>query len=227
MPDQTEEPRTTRFDPDQVTSLDQLREIYGQTSALVAAKKSTTIGPEARRAISMAPFFVLATASADGTSDASPRGGPPGILAVLDESTVAFPDLSGNRLLDSLTNIVERPGVGLLIVTPGQDETLRLNGKARLTRDPDLMSLWDGLLSGVRMVIVVDVDDQYAHCAKAFRRAGVWDPVSWNSHGGAPDAVDLLSEVLGEELPAAGLTAEDLRGRLEDGYAADLAEERP
>jgi PPOX class probable FMN-dependent enzyme len=197
-----------------------LRALYREPSSLVRKKKVPRIDGEARRLVETSPFCLLATSDADGHCDVSPRGGPPGFVRVLDERRLAIPDLNGNNLLDSLTNIVANPHVGLLFVVPGHDETLRAEGRASLTTDPALLALWDGELRPPKVVIGVEVGTVYVHCAKSFRRGRVWDVASWSEYD-APGNCEVLGDQQGFEV------TEELRALVEKSYADDLARDRP
>ena len=199
-----------------ITSLDELRGHYRQPHPLVIAKAQPRLDPATRRFIEATRLLVLATVGADGTTDASPRGGPAGFVRVLDEHTVAFADASGNNRLDSLTNIVETGQVGLLLIAPGHDETVRINGRAHLSVDPDLLASFDE--THPRSVVVVEVDTTYVHCAKAFRRGAVWRPDQWID--AVPDAADVLVCQ-----GVADVDAALIRHELEQDYASDLAAE--
>ncbi len=141
------------------------------------------------------------------------------MIAVLDERTVALPDLGGNNLVDSLTNIVENPHVGLLVITPGNDETVRIDGAAELRTDDHILDHWEGLFRRPKVAVVLTVESVFIHCAKAFRRSQLWDRETWNSE--APDACSLLNEHVG-----GGLDLAEMRAALDDSYVADLAEEQ-
>jgi uncharacterized protein len=155
-----------------------LRERYRQPHPAVVAKSRPLVDPAAAAFLATAPLMVLATTSATGT-DASPRGGPPGFVTLLDPHHVAFADLSGNNRLDSYGNIVDQPQVGMLFLVPGIGETLRINGRAAVTTDPDVLAATaiDGVTP--KVAVVVEVEECYIHCAKALRRSGVWDPSTW------------------------------------------------
>lgn len=155
-----------------------LRRRYRPPHETVLKKARPQVDPVAGGFIAASPLIVLATTSASGT-DASPRGGPPGFVKVLDPGHVAFGDLSGNNRLDSYTNIVEHPQVGILFLVPGTEDTLRLNGRARVTTDPAVLERT--AIDGVhpKVAVVVEVDECYVHCAKALRRSGVWDQGTW------------------------------------------------
>ncbi len=204
-----------------LTTIDELRMRYHQPSDLVKAKKFTELDARFREFLAISPFCLIATSSADGALDVSPRGGPPGFVRALDDQRLAIPDLSGNNLLDSATNIVDTGTIGLLVTVPGEDETIRINGRACITVDPEILSLWDGELRTPKIAIGIEVVEVFHHCAKAFRRGGLWDPTSWPDQATVPDFCNTYVERF--EL---GLPADQLRGLLEDGYAEALAEER-
>ncbi len=168
------------------------------------------------------PFVLIGTAGGDGDLDVSPRGGPPGFVRVLDNRHVAIPDLNGNNLIDSLRAVVATGRAALLVLIPGKEETLRVNGAAWVTTDPDVLDLWNDELRRPTTSIVVRTDEVFMHCAKAFRRGRVWDPPSWVELADAPDGLDVLS--------AQGLVdANDgaTRAFLEQSYADDLARDAP
>ena len=142
-------------------------------------------------------------------------------MRTLDEHRLAIPDLSGNNLLDSLTNVVANPHAGLLFVIPGRDETLRVEGTACLTTDPEVLALWDDELRRPKVAIGIRVRTVYIHCAKSFRRGRVWDPQSWAELAGAPDICDVIIEQVGMDA-----SPEVVRNALEQGYAFDLDDER-
>lgn len=158
------------------TSQSQLRAVYKQPTRNVVAKCLPYIDPHSQRFIELSPFLCLGTTGPDGLGDVTPRGGEPGFVAVLDKSRLAIPDRPGNNRLDSLGNVVERPGVGLLFLVPGFEETLRVNGLARVVTDETLMQRFTVDGKAPRSVLVVEVKEVYLHCAKAVRRAALWSP---------------------------------------------------
>jgi len=194
-----------------------LRALYCEPSGVVRKKKLPRLDDLTRRFIEGSPFCLLATADAEGNCDVSPRGGPPGFVRVLDDRRLAMPDLSGNNLLDSLRNVVENAHAALLFVIPGREETLRVEGGAWLTTNPELLAVWDGELRRPRAAIGVEVNTVYVHCAKAFRRGRVWDPSSWDAHV-APDICEMAVTHFGLDLA---------RADLEASYDLDLANDRP
>lgn len=156
-----------------------LRALYPTAAPRTVAKKRDHLDQGFRDVVAMSSFVLLATADASGRCDVSPRGGPPGFVKVLDGRHLAIPDLNGNHLLDSLHNIVSNPAAALLVVVPGQDDTLRISGRARLTTDPDVLDCFDDELRRPVLSIVIEVDEAYTHCAKAFRRGQLWQPDNW------------------------------------------------
>jgi len=203
-----------------IDSLEALRELYREPSELVRRKKIARLDDGCRAVIEAAPLVLVATSRPDGGCEVSPRGGPSGFVQVLDEQRLAIPDLSGNNLVDSISNIVLNPHVGLLFVLPGRDETLRVNGRAWLTTDDLVLDGFSAELRRPKAAIGVEVVDAFVHCAKSFRRGQVWDPASW-APDVAPSAAELLTCHI--ELDA---TPEQLAANLEKGYARDLAAER-
>jgi PPOX class probable FMN-dependent enzyme len=211
------------LDPDSIIdSTDQLVELYRSPHRMVASKKMAVLDDASRGIVERAPFVLIATSGDDGSLDVSPRGGPPGFVRVLDERHVAIPDLNGNNLIDSLRGVVATGRAGLLVLVPGKDETLRLNGAAWVTTDSAVLDGWIDELRRPTTAIVIRTDEVFMHCAKAFRRGRVWDPASWDELADAPDGLDVLN--------AQGLVATNdaaTRDYLEQGYAADLARDSP
>lgn len=205
---------------DVITTDDAMRELYRQPSDLVRRKKITRLDDGCRAVIEASPLVLVGTSDPDGGCDVSPRGGPAGFVRVLDEHRLAIPDLSGNNLLDTITNIVANPNVGLLFVLPGRDETLRVNGRAWLTTDATVLDSFTAELKRPKAAIGIEVIDAYVHCAKSFRRGQVWDTTSW-APDVAPSAAEMLTCHIELDIPA-----ERLASDLEAGYAHDLAAER-
>lgn len=197
-----------------------LRGRYAPPAPAAVAKQRDRLDAATARFVARAPFVLLATADADGRCDVSPRGGPPGFVAVLDEHHVALPDLNGNNRLDSYANVIANPHAGLLFVVPGKDETVRVNGAARLTDDPAVLDRCTaGALRRPKLALVVRADEVFVHCAKAFRRGRVWDTDSWAGLAEAPDMVEIFdcSMPLGDP--------DTVRRAVEASYAADLAQD--
>jgi len=155
---------------------DALREVYGQASGRAAIKAIPSLDPHCRRFIELSPFLVMGSAAKDGPADVSPKGDIPGFVQVPDEHTMVIPDRPGNRRIDSMTNIVENPHVAVIFMIPGISETLRVNGRAHVSVDPDLLQSMAVNGKPAVSAIVVQVDEAYLHCAKAFIRSKLWDP---------------------------------------------------
>jgi uncharacterized protein len=153
-----------------------LDDLLGEPSELVRAKISDRLNDLTRRFVDRSPFLLLATSAADGRCDVSPRGDPPGFVRVIDERTLLIPERPGNRLADSLRNILESPQVGLLFVIPGVGDTLRVNGRATLVTDAELLEPTTVEGKVPQLGILVDVEQVFTHCSKAFIRSQLWDP---------------------------------------------------
>jgi PPOX class probable FMN-dependent enzyme len=192
-----------------------LRELYRLPAQRSLDKEIDHLDPHCRAFIAHSPFAVLATADGAGTVDASPKGGPPGFVAVVDDYRVALPDMAGNNRLDSMTNIVHDGAASLLFLIPGIDETLRVVGRARVSTDVDILERCAVREMPARVAIVITVSSAFIHCAKALLRAAIWDPASWPDTSGLPSPACMLKDHIG--LP--GTEAESQRA-LDASYAA-------
>ena len=161
-----------------IDSEPELRALHAAPSDLVKRKCVDRLDRHCRDFIALSPFLVLGTADAEGHADVSPRGDPPGFVKVLDDKTLLIPERPGNNLLDSLSNIVANPEVGLLFLIPGFDETLRVNGTAALTQEPAALAALAVDGKAPKLAIRVSVREVYLHCARSFRRAKLWDPAA-------------------------------------------------
>jgi PPOX class probable FMN-dependent enzyme len=176
-----------------------LRELVGEPLPTTRAKIVDHLTPHTRRFVELAPFACIATADARGTCDVSPRGDPPGFVRILDDRTLLVPDRPGNRLADTLRNILENPRVGVLFVIPGIGETFRVNGRATLITDAALLapSAVDG--KPPKLGILIDIEAAYTQCPKAFLRSQLWDPSRFIASGTLPTSGEILEGILGEE----------------------------
>ncbi len=202
-----------------ITSTADLRRLYRQPSERAAGKVTSSIDPETARFIAMCPFAVLSTAGVGGNVDASPRGGPPGFIRVVDHKHIALPDLGGNNRLDSFENIVATGHAGLLLMIPGKEETVRVNGAAVLSVDPDLLGSFTEELRTPKLALVIRTDEVYGHCAKALRRSGLWEPSSWTALQDAPDLAGIYACQFKDT------NADEMRLALEVNYRQGLAED--
>jgi len=170
---------------------EELREFYEAAMERAVRKDIGYLDDMCRRLIAAAPMLFVATYSADGQGDVSPRGGPPGFATVLDDKHLAFPDATGNRRLDTLENVVETGRAAVIFVIPGRDTTLRVNGPARVTARTDLLERLTPVGKPPRTAIVIEAEEVYAHCPKAFVRSKLWDPASWPDSAGLPTPAEV------------------------------------
>ncbi len=175
-------------------SVDDLRGIYRPPGRGPVDKVIDRLDEHCADFLAKSPFFVLSTADAAGVCDASPKGGPPGFVRVLDEHQLAWPDYSGNNRLDSFQNLVANDSVALLFMIPGLDETLRVNGTAELVADPTLGEALAIAGKPATVAVVVTVGEAYIHCAKALRRGGLWSPESWLADDELPSAACIVRD---------------------------------
>ena len=159
-----------------ITDEAQLREIIGEPTALVVTKISDRLNDLTRQFIERSPFVCVGTASPDGGLDVSPRGDPAGFVRILDERTLLMPDRPGNRIADTLTNLLADPRIALLFLIPGVGDTFRVNGTAEIIDDPDLLA--DSEVGGKvpRLGLLVSIEEAYTQCPKAIIRSELWNP---------------------------------------------------
>lgn len=162
---------------DPLKSEEELRSVYPEPGT-TRGKVLSALDPHARTFIGLSPFLCIGTSRPDGLADVSPRGGEQGFVHVLDDTHLALPDRPGNNLIDTLSNIVHSPSVGLLFFVPGYEEMLRVNGVAETTLDPALMERFvvDG--KKPRSVMKIEVNEVFFHCTKALKRSRLWDPAA-------------------------------------------------
>lgn len=201
---------------DQITDATALRERYGNVGDGAAKKELKRLDKHCRRFIELSPFLVMATADAGGECDASPKGDAPGFVQVLDEETLLIPDRVGNNRTDSLNNILTNPHVGLLFFLPGYRETLRVNGRARISTEPALLERSAVNGKPPKSVIVVSVEQAYMHCGKALIRSHLWDPSRHLAKGDFPS----LARVLADQIN--GFDEAETEVMLADNYKNEL-----
>ena len=196
-----------------ITSREELRRHYRDASGNAVRKELKAIDAHSRSFIGRSPFVLIGSQDGAGNADVTPKGDKPGFVAVLDDTTLAIPDRPGNNRLDTWENIIAHPAVGLLFLIPGMNETLRVNGTARLTADEALRTRFaiDGKLP--ISVLVVTVKACYMHCAKAFMRSELWKPETWPDRSKLPT----LGEILRDQL-ALSETAADVDAGLDVAY---------
>lgn len=197
---------------------DTLRALYPEAEERAWRKDVGHLDSMARALIAASPMVLLASVSADGRCDASPRGGPPGFVTVLDDAHLAIPDATGNRRLDSLRNIIDSGSAGLLFLIPGRTTTLRVNGRACVTADPDRLAQVTPVGKPPTTAIIVRAEEVYAHCPKAFVRSKLWQPESWPDPQDTPSSAEVtLAHLRDPELTLAEIERRErdsLRNRL-------------
>jgi uncharacterized protein len=159
-----------------ITTEAQLRALIGEPTELVRSKLATKLNALTRQFIERSPFVCLSTSGADGSCDVSPRGDPAGFVRILDEATLLMPERPGNRLADSLRNILSNPRVGLLFFIPGVTDSFRVNGRASLTTDQALLAPCAVEGKAPKLGILVTVEEAYTQCSKAMIRSELWNP---------------------------------------------------
>jgi len=158
-----------------IDTQDKLRAIYGEPMGLAVAKCLPKLDPHCKHFIELAPFAVISSADTKGDADVSPRGDGPGFIKVIDDNTIVMPDRPGNNRIDTLSNIIENPKVGMLFFVPGVNETLRINGTAEISTDPALLDLFADTPKPPITAIRITVDEAFLHCAKSLMRSKLWD----------------------------------------------------
>jgi PPOX class probable FMN-dependent enzyme len=209
-------PTLNRMAEQQITTVDELVELIGVPLARVANKVRSTLHELDRQWLAASPFCLVATADETGACDVSPKGDPPGQLAyVINETTIALAERPGNRRADGYKNVLANPHVGLIFLIPGRGDTLRINGRARLVSDAPFLD--DMIAKGHRpiLALVVEVEEIFHHCAKAFLRSQLWRPETW--HDPVPSR-----PMIATTLDAPEQTLEELTAYYGDQYANNL-----
>ena len=181
-----------------IETKEELREFYGPANERSVKKQMAKLDEHAKNFIALSPFMVISSATAEG-ADASPKGDPPGFVKVIDDNTLIIPDRPGNNRVDTMSNIVENNHVGLLFLVPGMCETLRVNGRARITTDPEVLEPHSVRGRLPRSAMIIDVDDVYLHCAKALIRADLWNAEKHIERKSFPSMGQMLSDQIDEE----------------------------
>jgi uncharacterized protein len=191
----------------------ELRELIGTPTSRSLLKERTGLDEHSRRFIAHSPLILIATAGSDGRCDVSPKGDGPGFVLVLDDRRLVIPDRPGNKRLDGMSNLLANPQIGLLFLVPGREETLRVNGRACITRDPDILQRCTAHGRTPALAIGVEVEQCFLHCAKAFRSAHLWATEHWPR----PDTLPSLACMLFDQIKPEGVTLQDYERDLEEG----------
>jgi len=203
---------------DVVTSEQELREIVGVPGDRSKLKELHRLDAHCRAFIARSPFVIVATSGADGTCDVSPKGDAPGFVHVLDDRRLVIPDRPGNKRLDGMLNLLANPHIGLIFIVPGRQETLRVNGRAWITRTTELLSLMAFNGKTPLLGIGVEVEQCFLHCPKAFLRSQLWKQESWPNS----DALPSMACVLFDQIRPEGTTLQDYERDVEEGNAKRL-----
>ena len=181
----------------------EFREVLGEPAELVKAKIADRLNPLTRQLVERSPFVVVATGRPDGGLDVSPRGDPAGFVRILDDRTLLLPDRPGNKLADTLTNLLEDDRIALLFLIPGVGDTFRVNGRARIIDDAELLagSAVEG--KAPRLGILVAVEEAYTQCPKALIRSDLWNPEKHVSRDELPSSGEILRSTADPELDVA------------------------
>lgn len=206
-----------------ITSEQELREVIPPPEAPAVHKDIDHLDVHCRDFIARSPFVVIASADAAGRCDASPKGGAPGFVRVLDDRTLAIPDYPGNRRLDSWTNVLVTGRVQIIFFIPRMLETLRVSGRAVLTRDPALLSSLDDLGRVPKVALGVEVEVAFLQCGKALKRSALWEPETWS----ARDALPSAGRIFADHIAMPGITEELANHHLAEDYAHDLWPAKP
>jgi PPOX class probable FMN-dependent enzyme len=202
---------------DIIEDIGEIREIYGEPMERAVKKQLPRLEKHSRAFIALSPFLVIASSDANGRVDASPKGDAPGFVRVIDDETLLIPDRLGNNRIDTISNLLDSPGVGLIFFVPGLRETLRINGTARVTTDPALLEPCTVQGKVPRSGILVTAEEVYFHCGKALIRSDLWNPEKMLKHSDFPSLGRIIAEQIGDGRPieeSERYTAESYRTRL-------------
>jgi PPOX class probable FMN-dependent enzyme len=207
----------TAFD-DVLTSEQELRAMIGTPSVRAVKKVQSSLDEHTRAFIAQSPFLLLATSDTSGRCDVSPKGDAPGFVQVLDDRRLVIPERPGNKRLDGMLNMLANPHIGLLFLVPGRQETLRVNGKAWITRDPELLERCVAQGKLPLVAIGVEIEQCFLHCPKAFIRSRLWNHQGWP----APDALPTMACVLFDQIKPDDATLQDYERSIEEGNTNGL-----
>lgn len=191
-----------RLTPDVITTEAQLRELIGEPLPLTRTKIADRLNPMTRRFVEQAPLVCVATSDPRGPCDVSPRGDPAGFVRILDDRTLLLPERPGNRLADTLRNVLANPHVGLLFIVPGVTDTFRVNGRCTLTTDAALLAPCAVEGKVPRLGLLVDIDEAYTQCSKAFLRSHFWDPARFVDPATMPTGGQVHRAITGDTFDA-------------------------
>ena len=201
---------------DTIENVEHLRESYGAPSERALKKQLNRLDKHCRDFIARSPFLVIASADPSGRCDASPKGDAPGFVQVIDDTTLLIPDRLGNNRIDTLANLLARPGIGLIFFVPGINETLRVNGRACITTDPALLEPLAVNSKVPRSAILVTAKEIYFHCGKALIRSDLWNPDKRVRRSDFPSLGRILADQIG------GISVEESERYTAESYKTRL-----
>jgi hypothetical protein len=201
-----------------VTTVDELRALMGEPSEIALRKDIGRLDEHCRNFIARCPFVLVATSDKAGHCDVSPKGDAPGFVLVVDERHLLIPDRPGNKRFDGMRNLLENPGIGLIFLVPGSEETLRVNGRARIVRDPEWLAQLTARGKTPQFAIAVEVEEAFLHCAKCMKRSGLWEPARWPVLAGLASPAQMFRD----HARLGHMTVEELDQRLQEGYQKNL-----
>ena len=201
-----------------VTSEQELRDLLGTPASRSVLKERPALDEHFRAFLARSPFVLMATSGTDGTCDVSPKGDAPGFVAVIDDRHIVIPDRPGNKRFDGMKNLLENPHIGLIFLVPGRDETLRINGRAWITRDPALLTRCVAHDKMPQLAIGVEVEQCFLHCPKSFLRSKLWSHAEWP----APDALASMAQVLHDQIKPEGITVQEYECQMEERNRTQL-----
>jgi len=194
-----------------------LCEHFGAPDEIVVKHKLPHIDKHAARFLAQCPFVIVATSDAEGRCDASPKGDPPGFVHIADEQTLYLPDRSGNKMFQSITNIMSNPHIGLLFIIPGEEWTMRINGRARVVNEHEVLDKLSARGRPAQLAIEVKVEECYFHCPRSFKRAELWNPERFRRYEG-----DSWGKILADRVKLDESSANLLDKGLEEGLKRSL-----
>ena len=201
-----------------LTTESEVREIIGLPSDLIKKKSITSLDKHCVNFMALSPLLFLSSSDDQGNCDVSPRGDAPGSVLVLDQKHIVIPERPGNRRIDTIRNILLNPQIGILFIIPGLGETLRINGKAYIIKDADILEKMKAHEKRPVLAIGVEVEECYIHCAKAFMRSKAWDSNSWISKSDLPSIPAMVTD----HLNSAEYTEESIRIGFQESYEQRL-----
>lgn len=198
-----------------------LRAVIGDEVPGLGEKNVNALNRFARDFIARCPFLVLSTSSADGKIDASPKGDAPGFVHIVNDKEIVIPDRPGNKLAYGHLNVLENPHVGVLMMIPGTRETLRINGRAKLNADPELLAELSARDKPATLAIKVEIEEVFFHCAKAYIRSKLWEPETW----GEPHKVsfgEMYAQMGAQSAAESAEVAKQIDGMIAADYESNL-----